>query len=589
MSLYHETAAILSAKDAPGSLKTRVFSNTSLKYPPAQVYKLAVETTKWSEILAEVIDKSQLLQQEKQVNTLRISLSVLPSELGFDLLMHFVQLNPAIALCLLHDFLLSRRIALPDKHGLRRAIERHRARLNAEFTRIRIRHKAPSLDDLRAKIEDAVGGNKMHPRWIRVNTLKTTLEEQLATTFKGYVQVPKLEETFKQNTNILHVDEHIPNLVAIPSTLNVTRTEAYSSGAIILQDKASCFPAYLLDPNPEEGDFIDSCAAPGNKTTHLVSIIMEKSSVPKSKVLAFEKDKVRAKTLQKMVQLSGAQKLTQVSAGQDFLKVDPASPQYENVVALLLDPSCSGSGIVGRDDLPPLSLPSADGPKPEKRGKGKSRAGKETVELKTNAAEETTLVDDDGKITVAKSHQDLASRLEALSAFQLSLVLHAFRFPSARRITYSTCSVHREENEEVVCKALASDIARQRGWRILKRDVQVRGMRDWPARGMGIQGLGNEELMLDDAACVVEACIRAHRDDGRGTMGFFVAGFVRDEESAAADGHDDEEASEKRDVALQLGGKKAHKAAQSRESSTRPTDENTSADDGEAEWSGFDD
>ena len=35
---------------------------------------------------------------------------------------------------------------------------------------------------------------------------------------------------------------------------------------------------------------------------------------------------------------------------QDFLTVDPKSPQYRNVKAVLLDPSCSGSGMVTRFD-----------------------------------------------------------------------------------------------------------------------------------------------------------------------------------------------------------------------------------------------
>lgn len=66
MSLYHEAAAILTNPEG-GSLKSRVFSAKNLKSPPAQVYALALETCKWSAILKEVVDSSQLLNHERKV------------------------------------------------------------------------------------------------------------------------------------------------------------------------------------------------------------------------------------------------------------------------------------------------------------------------------------------------------------------------------------------------------------------------------------------------------------------------------------------------------------------------------------------
>lgn len=43
-----------------------------------------------------------------------------------------------------------------------------------------------------------------------------------------------------------------------------------------------------------------------------------------------------------------------------------------------------------------------------------------------------------------------AERLQALSGFQRRILSHALRFPAVQRLVYSTCSVHREENEDVV-------------------------------------------------------------------------------------------------------------------------------------------
>lgn len=73
MSLYHETADILSATPSTGgNLKTRIFGKKDLKSPQQQVYALALETCKWSPVLKEVIDNSELLRHERKVSTLTL-------------------------------------------------------------------------------------------------------------------------------------------------------------------------------------------------------------------------------------------------------------------------------------------------------------------------------------------------------------------------------------------------------------------------------------------------------------------------------------------------------------------------------------
>ena len=46
-------------------------------------------------------------------------------------------------------------------------------------------------------------------------------------------------------------------------------------------------------------------------------------------------------------------------------------------------------------------------------------------------------------------------KLVKLAEFQEKVVLHAMRFPNVERITYSTCSVHSKENEQVVMSILS--------------------------------------------------------------------------------------------------------------------------------------
>lgn len=374
-----------------------------------------------------------------------------------------------------------------------------------------------------------------YPRWVRINTLKTTLEDQLDTTFAGYERATTVEAVRHRGSKRLFIDGNIPNLVAISPSIDLSKSDAYKSGAIIFQDKASCFPAYLLDPLPEDGDIIDSCSAPGNKTTHIAAILLSHNSEPDEctqTIYAFEKNKGRAETLEKMVNLAESHTWTKLHPGQDFLKADPDSAAYKNVGALLLDPSCSGSGIIGRDDMPELHLPVVKQGthqtfKPQKKGGKAPKPSKESRKRKRDEKEEEldVMVDDDGVVTAVNTEDELEARLVALSDFQSQLLEHAFKFLAAKKITYSTCSVHAEENEVVVQRALNSAIAKKRGWRILKREEQIRGMKEWPVRG-SLEACAGDDLLA-------EACIRANKGDEHGTMGFFLAGFVRDQNPAS--------------------------------------------------------
>ncbi|KAK5116420.1 hypothetical protein LTR62_007967 [Meristemomyces frigidus] len=531
MSLYHESARLLTDSQAQKtSIKSLVYGKKTWKSDPKTLFALSTEAAKWSSVLSEVVERSGILKLERG-------------------------LTPVLALVLVHDLLLARRgVALPATHGLHAAVLKHKARLTAELTKARLRRGCGSLEALRAMVEGLDGGGEGHvtdgdsgrdavkpfrqPRWVRINMLRTTLEEQIAFTFKDYTVVASLHELSGAASKLLYFDEHVPSLIAIPPTVDITSTQAYRTGRLILQDKASCFPAYLLDPASTKGDVIDACAAPGNKTTHLAALLHEaqSSSTEIGQVIACEKDEARSQILEKMVKLAGGSEVIEVLAKQDFTKLNPDNKAYANVTALLLDPSCSGSGIVGRDQgavvvhLPDINAVTESAVRGKKR-KHSTPAAKQPSLQEPIAVEEEEV--DAGN--VEESSEKLKARLANLSAFQLRLLLHAMRFPAATRISYSTCSIHPEENEHVICAALFSHVARERGWRVMRRSEQVDGMRAWQKRGWKeacskkIEEVGGDDFGDTNAEEVAEACIRCEKGSEEGTMGFFVAGFVRDE------------------------------------------------------------
>ena len=110
---------------------------------------------------------------------------------------------------------------------------------------------------------------------------------------------------------------------------------------------------------------------------------------------AIEKNRRRFKELNTNLKTAGV-KCAQ-TFNDDFLTV---SLPFDDIDYILLDPSCSGSGIRNRTDDPEV-------------------------------------IDEE--------------RLERLAALQIRMITYALtNFPKIKRLTYSTCSIHRQENEEVV-------------------------------------------------------------------------------------------------------------------------------------------
>ena len=444
-----------------------------------------------------------------------------------------------MALLLVYDLLISSNgLALSRDHILRKTVARHKARLNAELTRIRLKKGHPNLQAFRAALSSEPSNGSildvdsdglkstscttvLHPRWVRVNTLRTSLQEQLQSTFIDFKQVHDVQDLCL-NSRTLYLDPVIPNLLGLPRTWQASSCPAYASGSLILQDKASCFPAILLDPKP--GDVcLDACAAPGNKTSHLAALMGEHDAPVRSpRTWACERDRKRAEILRQMIHRAGAQKLVDIKAGQDFLSVEP--DKCAQITHILLDPSCSGSGIIGRDDELLVALPSRSAQSDLNKPPRKRKRKKQTSVSPTPPEEVKPEVEH------LASDAKLTARLTSLSNLQLKLLLHSFAFPSARRITYSTCSLHPEENEHVVIRALRNSNAKQHGWRLLRQEEQPASLRSWHIRGdqqACIAALGDDEDITAEE--ISAGCIRCEKGTKDGTQGFFVMAFVRDE------------------------------------------------------------
>lgn len=544
MSLYYEAARLLSQADADpklvdGSLKSRIYGNKGLKNKPAHVYALVSEAWKWSSALATVIEESGLLADEKK-------------------------LTPQLVLLLAHDLLLSKKgIAAPKDHILRKSIDRHKARLSSALSRERIRCGFVSLEGWRESLNRSHVVSRQcgvhgqcastdYPRWVRINGLKSTLLEEYSNgVLVNWTQVPSVVELVNRHKSAngmpsyFTVDSHIPDLIATPPATDLTDTKAYKTGRIILQDKASCFPAVLLEPPGYgiQGDIIDACAAPGNKTTHLAALVaankccFENDSGRQNtsrcrRIFAVERNVERGETLEKMIRKAGAEGSVESLLNQDFLKTRVDDERFSRVTSILLDPSCSGSGMKGRDldatsgwgplVLPVLPKQAIKYPAGKKRSIEQGESCEQANEVLSNTPRRLSPQEKE-----SENRKPDTDRLARLQSFQISMLKHAMSFPQCSRIVYSTCSVHDEENEIVIAQALNSKTGFEYGvWKPIYRERQPPGIRTWTKRGK-IDVFKAVLFDKKDTEQTSQACIRCEKGTGEGTMGFFLCGLER--------------------------------------------------------------
>ena len=268
--------------------------------------------------------------------------------------------------------------------------------------------KAKGVDDVQGLLSEDVLAIDNVPKYVRVNSIKTTFLAGL-NELKGFA-----------GSDVV-VDEHIPSLLMIPASkaTGLSSHDGVLSGRLIIQDKASCFPSQILYDEWElikfrvgsdPADLVDTCAAPGNKTSHLAAQLFRagvQGTPFQATVFAFDRSVVRAQLLQHRMDAAGAANV--LVTNMDILTVDTASDKYRHVRAVLVDPSCSGSGLV--------------------------RSLERAIEKTSNKSLYGTKCEEAGG-------RDTDARLDKLRQFQIAVVSKAMSFPAAEAVVYSTCSIH---------------------------------------------------------------------------------------------------------------------------------------------------
>ncbi len=247
--------------------------------------------------------------------------------------------------------------------------------------------------------------------------------------------------------------------------------------------KSSCLVPLALNPEPGS-HVIDAASAPvikkisqeknivclfhiiisikkGNKTI-LLANILENSGL----IHAFDIEEQRVKLMTENLKQHHVKNVRLKC--MDFLATEVE--KYDRIEYIMLDVPCSGSGMVAR-----------------------LKYGDQDIELQK-----------DGK------------RLRNLEALQRRMLVHAMKFSSVKRIVYSTCSIHLEENENVVKYALKNCNKKYKLVKLFEDKWQY-------SRGINRTNKDIHVYHLD-------YCIRTSYDNNF-TNGFFIACFELNEET----------------------------------------------------------
>ena len=186
-----------------------------------------------------------------------------------------------------------------------------------------------------------------------------------------------------------------PTIFLLENDIEIRKTKIYEEGKIYIQNLSSMLPPLFLNPKEQE-DILDMAAAPGGKTTQMAAM-----SDNKANITACERNTIR---LDKMMYNINKQGANVYCINKNSLELD----DFLKFDKILLDAPCTGTG---------------------------------TINHKTNFEKHLT-----------------KSLLEKTIKTQEKLLNKAIKLlKKDGELIYSTCSILKKENDEMIQKVLSQN------------------------------------------------------------------------------------------------------------------------------------
>lgn len=247
------------------------------------------------------------------------------------------------------------------------------------------------------KVEQICKNSNLKPQMtIRINTLKTSKKDL----------IKKLEE---QNISYKEIDKNInieekstesltEDFLILDKVKNIENLDLFKNGYFTIQDISAGLTAKILNPKPNEL-VLDACSAPGGKTTYMAELMNNKG-----KIEAWDIHEHRTKLVEQNAKRLGIDIIsTQVKDASIY--DEKLTEKFDKI---LLDVPCLGIGVIKR--------------KPDIKWQRK--------------------IED----------------VEEITTIQKTILENCSKYlKKGGELVYSTCSILKEENEEVISEFLTKN------------------------------------------------------------------------------------------------------------------------------------
>lgn len=192
-----------------------------------------------------------------------------------------------------------------------------------------------------------------HPDWL-IDMIKTAWPSQWTAILTANNEHPPMtlrintqkisRENYSQQLTDHHIEhillENSPEAIQLSNPVPISELPGFSKGFCYIQDASGQYAAHLLDVEKDHL-VLDACAAPGSKTTHILTL-----QPHLKKIIAIDQDRARLALVKDNVIRLGLNKNL-----IELIATDAAQTSWfkgEKFDRILLDAPCSATGIIRR-------------------------------------------------------------------------------------------------------------------------------------------------------------------------------------------------------------------------------------------------